>query len=291
MADNLTLGRGKVFFAPYLKGAVTGGQKYHMGNAPTFSLSQTAQSLDHYNSEAGLKVLDRTVVLSEDMAVAFTLDDINLGNMTLWFGGDTSGVDPADAPTDIGDLQIIGKSQSMYGGLYFEADNPEGDNNNYWFPYVNLQPNGNVDLIGDNWQTMGFNARVLKRDVLTERVYVYQLSGGASAAASDTSPKLTPMTAGAVGATIATSGTVTAATPQVHAVPFNATFTLTGGTAAYAYLHDGTSIVGTGDIVTGASGSIIGLTAPASGTYTVKLYKNSDGSGSAIGTSSSITVS
>ena len=41
MAENLVLGRGKVFFAPYPKGQTTGGVRGFFGNAPTFVVAQT----------------------------------------------------------------------------------------------------------------------------------------------------------------------------------------------------------------------------------------------------------
>lgn len=290
--NDLVLGRGKIMFQPYLLNETSGGVRGDFGNAPTFTLATTSQSLDHYSSRKGLKVLDRTVVLQEDQSATFTLDEINLGNMAFWFGVDIDGVEPADAPADLGDLQLIGDAKSIYGGLFFEADNPIGGNRNFWWPYVNLQPNGNFDMLGDTWQTMGFTAKILKRDTLTARVYVYQTADGSSVGDTDTSPLFTPMTAAVVGGTVATGGTITEAdTTQNVDVPFSAAFTLTGGSVAYVFLHDGTSITGSAHTISGASGTVDGLVATVTGTYTAKVYGNPAGTGSVLATSAAITVS
>lgn len=290
MADNLVLGRGKLFFEPYLLGQTTGGTKGYFGDTTDVTLAQNVTKLDHYSSEGGLKVKDRTVELQRDMTITFTCDNISTGNLTLWFGGSAGGTEPSDAPTDIGDLLLIGKANAIYGAMFFEEDNGVGTNVNYWFPYVNLTPNGNYALKGDAWQTMGFTAEVLKRDDDTERLYIYGEANGSSVAPTDASLEFTPMSAGVASGTIATGGSVTHSGGEVHEVPFNATFTLTGGNVAYASLHDGTAVAGAVHPISGASGTITGLTAPASGTYTIKLYANSARTGSVLATSSSITV-
>lgn len=293
MAENLVLGRGKVFFAPYPKGQTSGGVKGFFGNAPTFVLAQTNTKLDHYSSTGGLKIKDRSVVLQTDMNVTFDVDNINMGNLALWFGGNDVDTLPADAPADIGTIGVIGASNAIYGALFFESDNPIGDNKNFWFPYVNLTPNGNFALIGDTFQTMSFTAECLKRDIDTQRVYAYD-PGGSSTAATDATPYFTADTAEAGEAFFATTATLTATTPQVHAVPFDVTFTLNAGTGgddllAYLFINNGTVVLNTLTEAVGSTGSVA-ITSPA-GTVHVVAFNNSDGTGSPIGTSNSIVVS
>jgi hypothetical protein len=238
MADNLVLGRGKVYFAPYPKGQTTGGTKGYFGNTPEFALAQNVTNLDHYSAESGLKVKDRTVQLQTDASLTFATDNISVPNLMLWFGGNSTGAAPSDAPADVGSLVFIGSASQIYGALWFESDNPVGDNLNYWFPYVALRPNGNYALKGDAWQTLGFIGEALKRDPASERFYAYLPPGGGSdsTAADDTDPTyLTKSDVDqATGAgTPATGGTVTAPTPEVHATPVNVSYTLTGGTLGY----------------------------------------------------------
>lgn len=290
MADNLVLGRGELKFAPYLLNTTTGGVFGYFGDTTDITLVQNSQKLEHYSSEHGLKEKDRSVVLQQDMTVNFTTDNINPGNLALWFGADVSGAAPADAPSGVGSLVFIGKAQSIYGALLFESDNPIGTNLNYWFPYVNLQPNGNYALKGDTWQQMSFSAEVLKRDATTQRSYAFGQAGGASTAIAGETPEFTPQSAGVTGGTIATGGTATGGQTPVHGVPFTVPFTLTGGTVAYAFLHDGTALEGDAVVISGASGNVT-LTALAADTYTVKIFNNPEGTGSALVTSSSITAS
>lgn len=292
MADNLVLGRGKVFFAPYAFGATTGGTKAFLGNVPSFSIAQTNTKLEHYSSQGGLKIKDRSIVLQTDLTITFDTDNIDLGNLALWFGGNNTEAEPSDAPVDLGSVAIIGSSQALYGALFFESDNPVGTNANFWFPYVNLSPNGNYALIGDTWQTLSFTAEALKRDNLTQRSYTYG-AGSTSYAALDDTAQLTvaDVAVASSGANPATGGTVVESdTTQVHGVSFPFTYTLTGGEQGWVYAHNGTVLVGSGVFVGGASGTGHIVIAAAS-TATLKLYNNPNGTGTALATSASITVS
>lgn len=293
MADNLVLGRGKVYFAPYAHGTTTGGTKGYFGNTPSLEMAVAVTNLDHYSSEGGLKVKNKSVQLQTDVTLNFSTDNISVPNLMLWFGGNNTESLPSDGPSDIGTLVFIGSASQIYGALFFESDNPVGDNVNYWFPYVALRPNGNYALKGDAWQTLGFIGEALKRDTATERFYAFTPVGGAASsdAALDTSPTYITTDSVGVGASVtpATGGTVTA-TGGVHSVASTISYTLTGGNEAWAFYHNGTANVGSGVQVTGASGTHATVLPTATGSYTVKLYGNSAGTGSVLGTSSSITI-
>lgn len=66
---------------------------------------------------------------------------------------------------------IIGKNQMAYGSLRFIADNPVGDNKDYFYPKVSISPDGEYALKGDEWQVMGFTFKALKLGA-RESVYV-----------------------------------------------------------------------------------------------------------------------
>ena len=187
-AENLVLGRGKMYFAPYFPNTQTGGTKGYFGNTPELTMAVATTKLDHYSSEQGLKVKDRSVQLQADLTLTFSTDNISPANLALWFGGKNAGTQPIDAPTDLGTLTLIGSSSQIYGALFFESDNPVGQNTNYWFPYVALTPNGNFALKGDAWQTLSFTGEALKRDAQTERFYAYLPTSGTSTAAADINP-------------------------------------------------------------------------------------------------------
>ena len=296
MADNLVLGRGKVFVEPYPYGTTTGGTKGYLGATPSFALAQSNTKLDHFSAEGGLKVKDRSVILTQDMTITVEVDNIMIANLALWFGGNDTDALPSDAPGDLGTIAVIGRADTIFGAVFFESDNAEGTNTNYWFPYCSITPNGTFALKGDTWQVMSFTIEALKRDNTTQRVYIYTPDPGTSAADDDT-PLLTiddvsvVGSGGASGGNVATGGTISAPATVAHLTPFYASYTLTGGTQGWLRLHNGTT--GYGDIIAiHGTPDIAGpFVVAAAGAYTVKLYGTAAASGTALATSGAITVS
>lgn len=251
---NYVVGRGKLYFDKFLVGTKTRtGATRYLGNSPELSLSQDEETLDHYNSDSGLKVKDASVSLQNDQSGSFSLDDISPDNLALWFRGavennavaggavvaeahndvqrgtylqlgltdanpigarDVSAVtvtnvtqanavvaaagnyevDAAtgriyiieDAPgiADDDDLTIdytaaagteelvISAGTTIEGRLEFFSDNAAGENRDYIWPYVQIRPDGDFSLKGDDWQTMTFSLEVLKLNDSTERQYI-----------------------------------------------------------------------------------------------------------------------
>lgn len=83
--DDLTLGRGRLYFAKFADGTTTPGPEMFFGNCPTVQLAQANTALDHYRSTQGLKVKDRTVTLQNDMTGTFSTDNAGKDNLALWF--------------------------------------------------------------------------------------------------------------------------------------------------------------------------------------------------------------
>lgn len=67
---------------------------------------------------------------------------------------------------------VVSKGATIEGELQFLANNPAGQNDDYFWPYVRLTPDGDFSLKGDEWQTVTFNFEVMKRDDATERQYI-----------------------------------------------------------------------------------------------------------------------
>ncbi len=59
--------------------------------------------------------------------------------------------------------QIISKSQSIYGALHWVADNPKGTNLDALMPYVKMSPDGDYNLVGDDWAQMSFTFEILQK--------------------------------------------------------------------------------------------------------------------------------
>lgn len=68
--------------------------------------------------------------------------------------------------------QVISKNRSIYGAIRFISDNPKGINRDYYFPYVKLSPDGDYNLKGEEWQSMGFTMEILKKASNIESVYI-----------------------------------------------------------------------------------------------------------------------
>lgn len=67
--------------------------------------------------------------------------------------------------------QVIAKGLSIYGALRFISANPVGKKTDYFFPYVKITPDGDFNLKGDDWQSLGFTVDILKLNDTTERIY------------------------------------------------------------------------------------------------------------------------
>lgn len=69
--------------------------------------------------------------------------------------------------------QVIAKGQAIYGRVRFISDN-RGDSKNqdYFWPYVKLTPNGDFSLKGDDYQRATFTGKIMKLNATTERQYV-----------------------------------------------------------------------------------------------------------------------
>lgn len=261
-----TLGRGEVFFNQFKPGTNIGMGERYLGNTPEYSLTNDVETLDHFNSDRGLREKDESVLLEISSSGSMTCDNISgenvalffLGNLltksstsvlaqkevfTSWKRGHTlqlgttdstptgvrkvsnvkvgkaasnaslnmtgdissiSGVTLIDAAgnyevdTELGRLyleptsaeingdiklvvqfdvaaqsrqMVVSSNDVIQGSLRFVAHNAKGENKDYFFPKVTLSPDGDYNLKGDDWQSMGFTFEALKLPG-RERVYV-----------------------------------------------------------------------------------------------------------------------
>lgn len=136
MADQLNdyvVGRGRLFFGQYKPGTRRAtGQKY-FGNTPALSLSQNEDTLDHYNSDAGVRVKDASVTLQNDSSGSFQCDNISSENLALWFRGVLIKRVEAGSTSATGTLTLanavpVDGDKFTIGGqdVVFKAANPVG---------------------------------------------------------------------------------------------------------------------------------------------------------------------
>lgn len=266
---NYVVGRGRVFFDKFKKGTnVSEAGELYFGNSPEFTITADSETLDHYSSESGMRVLDASVLLELTQGGNLTVDEINADNLALFFLGDketitqtqmtdrkqviplikkgrfyqlgADNVTPSgvrniknfqivvaaagtSVSTGTGDIStipgtqvlpadqyeidiekgrlyiepeaedvpgegmvaavqydvdaqartlVIGKANMVYGALRFISDNPVGENKDYFFPKVALQPDGDYALKGDDWQVMGFSFRAMQKSSNMQRIYI-----------------------------------------------------------------------------------------------------------------------
>lgn len=81
------VGRGKVYFDMFPEGSYTSTGEMYFGNTPTFSLARAQTNLDHFDSDAGLRVKDYSLVLEDTATLSFGCDDIAVENLAVWWSG------------------------------------------------------------------------------------------------------------------------------------------------------------------------------------------------------------
>lgn len=87
--NNYVLGRGELHFAQYLPGTRKPTGERYFGNTPEFSCSAEQETLQHYNSDHGVKVKDASVILQLDYTSSFITDNISPENLALFFLGES----------------------------------------------------------------------------------------------------------------------------------------------------------------------------------------------------------
>ncbi len=125
MARNLTgrpntrdyyLGRGIIYLAILDEDQLPGPWR-DLGNAPAFTATLTSEELLHQASRTGLKVTDKRITLSQDIGLAFSVDELSAENQALFFGGTVTsvtnpavaGVGTMMAPIEITDDATLGR--------------------------------------------------------------------------------------------------------------------------------------------------------------------------------------
>jgi hypothetical protein len=67
---------------------------------------------------------------------------------------------------------VIAAGTQIEGRLEFFAANRAGENRDYIWPYVQIRPDGDFALKGDDWQSMTFSLEILQLNDSTERQYI-----------------------------------------------------------------------------------------------------------------------
>lgn len=86
-SKNLTVGKGEVWFAPFIPGTMNTNGYRLLGNCPEFSLTVEGEDLDHFSSMRGVKEKDGNAQLSRSATGQLNTDDISPENLTIFLMG------------------------------------------------------------------------------------------------------------------------------------------------------------------------------------------------------------
>lgn len=114
----------------------------------------------------GVDVVVKVGATTKTEVTDYTVD-MALGRIYIVVGGGIADADDITVSyktsTSTRSLVISG-NDSAEGSLRYIADNPAGDNVDYFFPWVKITPNGDFNVkSGDTWQTLPFNIEILKK--------------------------------------------------------------------------------------------------------------------------------
>lgn len=103
MANNYTLGRGRIYFGKFGDDGVTAIGERYLGNTPECSFTIEAETLDHFSSDEGINEKDESVPLSTTRTGSFTTDNIDPENLAYFFFGsaDTLAVSTATVTDEV----------------------------------------------------------------------------------------------------------------------------------------------------------------------------------------------
>lgn len=130
VTKNYTLGRGKMYFGQFKPGTQTPRGERYLGNSPDLSFNASQETLDHYFSDGGIRVKDASVILQQDYAGAFVLDDINMANLAMFFLGEAAVIttatrsvtDEVHSGIELGFTYQLGTSNTDPSGVRMVTD-------------------------------------------------------------------------------------------------------------------------------------------------------------------------
>lgn len=118
--NDYVLGRGILYFGIHdANGKPSGGYR-DLGNCTSFEVSMETQELDHMASRQSVKFVDRQVIISQKMSIAFKLDEINEDNLALWGAGTTASVTGHVGAAITGATDNIDQGSALKGGYWYD---------------------------------------------------------------------------------------------------------------------------------------------------------------------------
>lgn len=118
------LGRGELYFDRMLPSTKTLTGERFIGNVTAFNISIESETLDHFDSTAGIRQKDDSVLLQINRTGAITTDNINSDNLSLFVQGSATTVTQTSTP--VVDYPINDIVRDRWYQLGQTAGNPTG---------------------------------------------------------------------------------------------------------------------------------------------------------------------
>lgn len=119
-----TLGRGRLYFDAFLPNTKTKTGERYFGNTPSLSLTIESETLDHFDSDDGVRVKDDSALLQLNRTGAFVTDNIDPENVALFLLGSASTLVQAAASAQTYALNDVKKDRFYQIGS--TSANPPG---------------------------------------------------------------------------------------------------------------------------------------------------------------------
>jgi hypothetical protein len=116
-----------------------------LGAVSEIMLTVEETKLEHFNFRTGLKTKDKVVTLESSYKGSFTCDEISQANLARFVKG-----------TVAGNVIRANTALSKEYALTFDAQNPVGERQKWYFRRCKIAPNGDFSLISDNWGQLKF---------------------------------------------------------------------------------------------------------------------------------------
>lgn len=124
MPNNLTLGRGELWFSRFKPNTQDPEGERYFGNSPEFSATIESETIDHYDSDHGVNEKDESVPISTNRTGSFVTDNIDPENIALFFFGSVSALSVTGAA--VAGEEINGVIPGLTYQLGTTANNPSG---------------------------------------------------------------------------------------------------------------------------------------------------------------------
>lgn len=128
-SENYTLGRGELYFDKFAPNTRNRTGERYLGNSPELNLTTESETLDHFNSDRGIRVKDKSILLEKSDSGSFILDEISNENVALWFLGDVGVVAQSAQTAQVENVPANRLKPGTYLQIGVTQANPTGARN------------------------------------------------------------------------------------------------------------------------------------------------------------------